>query len=117
ACAAAALGPLMWPFGNSGPAQPHAYSLPLLSLRTLLFPCGLLPLTALEQRYVEMTTAGMMNTRPFGVCLIVQGEEVATQSGAPPEIANVGTLARITDWDVPQVGILHLATVGEARLH
>ena len=27
----------------------------------------------------------------------------------------MGTLARITDWDVPQVGILHLATVGETR--
>jgi Lon protease-like protein len=105
----------MWPFGSSGPAQPHAYSLPLFPLRTVLFPGGLLPLKVFEQRYVEMTKACMMNNRPFGVCLIVQGEEVATQSGRPPEIANVGTLARITDWDVPQVGILHLATVGETR--
>jgi Lon protease-like protein len=91
------------------------YSLPLFPLRTVLFPGGLLPLKVFEQRYVEMTKACMMNGRPFGVCLIVQGEEVATPDGARPEIASVGTLARITDWDVPQVGILHLATIGETR--
>ena len=103
----------MWPFGNGGGAQP--YSLPLFPLRTVLFPGGLLPLKVFEQRYVEMTKACMMNNRPFGVCLIVQGDEVATPSAAAPEVATVGTLARITDWDVPQVGILHLATVGETR--
>jgi Lon protease-like protein len=27
----------------------------------------------------------------------------------------VGTLARITDWDMPQLGILHVATHGETR--
>ena len=104
---------MMWPFGGSGAPQP--YSLPLFPLRTVLFPGGLLPLKVFEQRYVEMTKACMMNNRPFGVCLIVQGEEVAAPSRAPPEIATVGTLARITDWDVPQAGILHLATVGEGR--
>jgi len=103
----------MWPFGNGGAAQ--SYSLSLFPLRTVLYPGGLLPLKVFEQRYVEMTKACMMNSRPFGVCLIVQGEEVASPGGAPPEIASVGTLARITDWDVPQVGILHLATVGETR--
>ena len=103
----------MWRFRSGGGPQP--YSLPLFPLRTVLFPGGLLPLKVFEQRYVEMTKSCMMNSRPFGVCLIVQGEEVAAPSGAPPEIATVGTLARITDWDVPQIGILHLATVGETR--
>jgi Lon protease-like protein len=103
----------VWPFGGGG--APAPYSLPLFPLRTVLFPGGLLPLKVFEQRYVEMTKACMMNSRPFGVCLIVSGEEVATKSGAAPEIAKVGTLARITDWDVPQVGILHLATIGETR--
>ena len=103
----------MWPFGTGGGTPTH--SLPLFPLKTVLFPGGLLPLKVFEQRYVEMTKSCMMNSRPFGVCLIVQGEEVAAPSGAPPEIATVGTLARITDWDVPQVGILHLATVGETR--
>jgi len=103
----------MWPFENGGGAK--AYSLPLFPLRTVLFPGGMLPLKVFEQRYVEMTKACMMNNRPFGVCLIVQGDEVAAPRAGAPEIATVGTLARITDWDVPQVGILHLATVGESR--
>lgn len=91
------------------------HALPLFPLRTVLFPGGLLPLKVFEQRYVEMTKACMKDNRPFGVCLIVQGDEVAAKDGTPPQIASVGTLARITDWDVPQVGILHLATAGETR--
>jgi len=103
----------MWPFRTGGVAQP--YALPLFPLKTVLFPGGLLPLKVFEQRYVDMTKQCMKDARPFGVCLIVQGDEVATPQGAAPAIATVGTLARITDWDVPQVGILHLATVGETR--
>jgi Lon protease-like protein len=103
----------MWPFGTGGGTR--AYSLPLFPLKAVLFPGGMLPLKVFEQRYVDMTKQCMKENRPFGVCLITQGEEVATPAGAAPEIASIGTLARITDWDVPQVGILHLATVGETR--
>jgi Lon protease-like protein len=103
----------MWPFRNG--VGTSTCTLPLFPLRTVLFPGGLLPLKVFEQRYVEMTKACMMNSRPFGVCLITQGDEVATPGGTAPQIASIGTLARITDWDVPQVGILHLATVGEGR--
>ena len=81
----------------------------------MLFPGGLLPLKVFEQRYIDMTKACLTQNRPFGVCLIVQGEEVAAASGATPEIAPIGTLARITDWDMPQLGILHVATLGETR--
>ncbi len=49
------------------------------------------------------------------MCLITQGEEVAPARGAPPEFAKVGTCARIVDFDMPQLGILHVATRGEAR--
>jgi uncharacterized protein len=104
----------MWPFRTGG-EHPGAYSLPLFPLKTVLFPGGLLPLKVFEQRYVDMTKQCMKDNRPFGVCLIVHGEEVASATVSAPEIATVGTLARITDWDVPQVGILHLATVGETR--
>ena len=90
-------------------------SLPLFPLRTVLFPGGLLPLKVFEQRYVEMTKACMRDGTPFGVCLITQGEEVATADGAIPEFADVGTLARITNFDMPQLGILHLQTQGLGR--
>ena len=102
----------MWPFRTSG-REP--YALPLFPLKTVLFPGGLLPLKVFEQRYIDMTKECLKENRPFGVCLITQGEEVATPAGKAPEIATVGTLARITDWDMPQLGILHVATHGEQR--
>jgi uncharacterized protein len=93
----------------------QTYSLPLFPLRTVLFPGGLLPLKVFEQRYIDMTKACIADARPFGVCLITQGEEVATRDSRPPTFANVGTLARIANWDMPQLGILHLATEGGGR--
>jgi Lon protease-like protein len=104
----------MWPFRTAGAAR-EPRSLALFPLKTVLFPGGLLPLKVFEQRYIDMTKACLKDNRPFGVCLITQGEEVATPAGAAPEIASVGTLARITDWDMPQLGILHVATLGETR--
>lgn len=102
----------MWPFKSSGR---ETQTLPLFPLKTVLFPGGLLPLKIFEQRYIDMAKACMMQARPFGVCLIVKGEEVAGSGSGSPEIATVGTLARISDWDMPQLGILHVATTGETR--
>ena len=90
-------------------------SVPLFPLRTVLFPGGLLPLKIFEQRYVEMTKACLRDERPFGVCMITQGEEVAPSDGRLPEFADIGTLARITNFDMPQPGILHLQTQGLTR--
>lgn len=102
----------MWPFGGgSRDTQP----LPLFPLKTVLFPGGVLPLKVFEQRYIAMAKTCLAQGRPFGVCLITQGEEVAAAGAASPEIAPVGTLARITDWDMPELGILHLTTQGETR--
>jgi Lon protease-like protein len=88
---------------------------PLFPLRTVLFPGGLLPLKVFEQRYVEMTKTCLKDGRPFGVCLIKRGDEVAAAGSTTPEFASVGTLAQIVDWDVPQLGILHLSTTGTTR--
>jgi uncharacterized protein len=90
-------------------------SLPLFPLRTVLFPGGLLPLKVFEQRYIEMTKACLRDERPFGVCMITQGDEVAHADGRIPEFATIGTLARITNVDVPQMGIMHLQTQGSTR--
>jgi Lon protease-like protein len=104
----------MWSFGkDSGERQ--TLTLPLFPLSTVLFPGGLLPLKIFEQRYIDMAKASLRDATPFGVCMIIQGEEVAPVRGAPVEFAKVGTCARIVDFDMPQVGILHVATRGEAR--
>jgi len=101
----------MSPLGD----ERNARSLPLFPLRTVLFPGGLLPLKVFEQRYIEMTKACLRDGRPFGVCMITQGEEVAQGDGTIPRFATIGTLARIASVDMPQMGILHVQTEGGSR--
>ena len=85
--------------------------LPLFPLNTVLFPGGRLPLRIFEQRYMDMAKACLRDQSPFGVCLIREGREV----GAPAIPADVGTLARIGTWDMPQLGVLHITALGEQR--
>ena len=77
----------------------------------MLFPGGRLPLRIFEQRYMEMAKTCLRDGAPFGICLIREGTEV----GAAATPADVGTLARITTWDMPQLGLLHVTALGEAR--
>ena len=77
----------------------------------MLFPGGVLPLKIFEQRYLDMTKVCIIEDRPFGVCLIKEGREV----GTPAVPSEVGCLARITQWDMPQLGIFHLLTEGTQR--
>ena len=77
----------------------------------MLFPGGRLPLRIFEQRYMEMAKACLKDGSPFGVCLIREGAEV----GTPATPSDVGTLARIASWDMPQLGVLHVAARGERR--
>jgi uncharacterized protein len=85
--------------------------LPLFPLNTVLFPGGVLPLRVFEARYMDMVRQCMKTTSPFGVVLITKGGEV----GAPAATESVGTLARITAWDMPQLGLLHLRAIGADR--
>jgi Lon protease-like protein len=85
--------------------------LPLFPLNTVLFPGGRLPLRIFEQRYMDMAKTCLKDGSPFGVCLIVEGKEV----GEPAVPAGIGTLARITTWDMPQLGVLQVLAVGGQR--
>jgi Lon protease-like protein len=85
--------------------------LPLFPLQTVLFPGGRLPLRIFEQRYMDMAKVCLRENTPFGVCLIQEGAEV----GAPAVPVEVGCLARITAWDMPQLGVLQVQARGERR--
>ena len=83
----------------------------LFPLHTVLFPGGRLPLRIFEQRYMEMAKTCLRDNAPFGVCLIHQGKEV----GEPAVPVGVGCLARIAEWDMPQLGVLQVTARGESR--
>jgi hypothetical protein len=86
-------------------------TLPLFPLNTLVFPGGRLPLRIFEQRYLDMIKQAIADSSPFGICAIREGAEV----GAPAVPYNVGTRVIITDWDMPQTGILHIDTQAQQR--
>ena len=85
--------------------------IPLFPLRTVLFPTGVLPLRVFETRYVDMVRERMKRDAPFGVVAIRAGAEVGT--AAEPHA--VGTMAHIVEWDMPELGVLHLQTRGGER--
>ena len=84
---------------------------PIFPLSSVLFPGGVLPLRIFEARYMDMVRDCMRQDAPFGVCLITRGGEV----GEPAEHEAIGCLAHIRGWDMEQVGLLQLRTVGGAR--
>ena len=83
----------------------------LFPLNTVLFPGSILPLKIFEQRYLDMAAACMKENKAFGICLIDEGGETGT--AAKPH--RVGTLAKIIDWEMEQLGILQVTTQGERR--
>lgn len=99
--------------GGRRPGAPVTSSVhvPIFPLNAVLFPGGLMPLRVFETRYMDMTRDCLRHEREFGVCLIREGSEV----GAPATPEPVGCLARITDWDMKQLGLLHLTTLGGQR--
>ena len=88
-----------------------SYSLPLFPLQTVLFPGGRLPLKIFEQRYLELTKDCLARNTSFGICALRAGQEV----GEPATPFEVGTLARIIHWDMPQPGIFHVLVEGGER--
>lgn len=83
----------------------------IFPLNAVLFPGGVLPLKIFEQRYLEMTKVCIREDRPFGVCLIKEGQE----TGTPAVPQEIGCLARIAQWDMPQLGVFHLLAEGTQR--
>jgi Lon protease-like protein len=83
----------------------------LFPLNTVLFPGGLLPLRIFETRYVDMVGGCMRQGEVFGVVLIVEGNETSSAVG----IAEVGTSARIIDFQTEADGLLGLLCRGERR--
>lgn len=86
-------------------------SIALFPLNTVLLPGGALPLRVFEPRYLKMVSECMKHDRPFGVCLIAEGEE----AGAAAAPHDYGTLAYIEDWNQLPDGHLGITARGGER--
>lgn len=87
--------------------------LPLFPLRSVLFPDGELRLRVFEARYLDMVRQCGRHGSGFGICLILDGDEV----GAPALPAAFGTLASIVDFHADADGLLGLVVRGGRRFH
>lgn len=86
-------------------------TLPLFPLNAVLFPDGPLKLRIFEARYVDMISRCMREGSSFGVALIVEG----TEAGGPARTADIGTAARIVDFEKLRDGLLGITALGDKR--
>ena len=98
-------------------------SLPLFPLGTVLYPGGLLPLRIFEVRYLDMIGKCHKTGAPFGVVALTEGSEVRKAEAGKPggdgfaleEFNAVGTLATISEYSVPQPGLMVIRCEGAQR--
>ena len=94
--------------------------IPLFPLGVVLFEGGRLPLRIFEPRYLDMITERMRGNSPFGIVLIRSGVDARVSDDAPaPEIFEVGTEARVVDFNALDGGMLGIVVEGgcKFRIH
>ena len=87
--------------------------LALFPLGATLLPHGRMPLQIFERRYLDLVKTSMRQGEGFGIIRIERGAEVAPTS--PPELAPMGTVATIVDWDQLDNGLLGITVAGGER--
>jgi Lon protease-like protein len=89
-------------------------SIPLFPLNTVLFPDGHLPLQVFEVRYLDLVKRCIASSDEFGVVSLASGSEVQ-RPAQQEKLTEIGTMARITDWNAPLSGLLRITCVGTSR--
>ena len=85
--------------------------IPLFPLHVVLFPDMPLPLHIFEPRYREMILRCREKKSPFGITLIQSGADI----GAEAVPRQVGTLARIAQYEEMADGRMNILVFGESR--
>jgi Lon protease-like protein len=86
-------------------------NVPIFPLSTVLFPEGVMLLRIFETRYLDMVSRCLKQDVPFGVCMIADGSEV----GEAANCYQIGTLAKIINWDQTKGGVLAIEALGCQR--
>ena len=87
--------------------------LPLLPLHGALLPGAAITVRLFEPRYMDLLRECSRRGCPFGICLILDGDEV----GAPAIPSAWGVEACIEDFDLGADGVLQLRLRGGRRFH
>ena len=91
-----------------------ATELPLVPLKAVLFPGGMLSLKVLEARYLDLVTTSLRERRPFGVVALRAGfEKRQVENGQ--HFDATGTVAELIDVDSERTGILQVRCRGTQR--
>jgi len=96
--------------------DPLSAELPLFPLSTVLFQGGVLPLQIFEPRYLDMVSRCMREDAPFGVVLIRSGSDIWQPGTDGPDLFQIGTQARIVDFNQLGNGRLGITVRGERKI-
>lgn len=90
--------------------------IPLFPLGQVLFLGGSMSLRIFEPRYVDMVSGCLREDSGFGVVLIREGRDTwAGNDAGHPDIFNIGTFARIVDFDSSEGGLFNIKIRGESK--
>ena len=91
-------------------------ALPLFPIQAVLFPGGVLSLPIIEARDLDIIAQVTKNDQALGVVLCEEGRSASSILGqSAPNIARVGTLVRIEDFDQNGQGQLTLMIRAEGK--
>lgn len=91
-------------------------TIPLFPLGSVLFPRGRMPLQVFEPRYLDLVSSCLKSESGFGVPWLREGSEVyQPNQEVDPRLAQVGTYAKIVDWNSLPNGLLGITIEGEKK--
>ena len=91
-------------------------TIPLFPIAAVLFPYGRMPLKIFEPRYLDLVSSCLKGDSGFGVVHLQEGHEVsAASSESEIKLANIGTYAKIIDFDGFSDGSLRATIEGRSK--
>ncbi len=94
-------------------------TIPLFPLSTVLLPYGRIALQIFEPRYLDLVSRCLKSDSElgagFGVVWLREGQEVYDPENESTRLAQIGTLAKIVDWDSLANGLLGITIEGERK--
>ncbi len=91
-------------------------SIPLFPLGSVLLPGARIALQIFEPRYVDLVSECLKTDSGFGVLLLRRGSEVLqNDDGDDTRLAQLGTYAKIVDWNALPNGLLGITVEGQRK--